>query len=489
MAMMQLQFFQNPYHYPHYTASANMTAYGSELNCTPVGVNLRGGTIRVEGDMYEMLSANYIRIDRSGGRLYAWISDIRYINARLFEVEYQVDGFRTYLQHVTLGVQYIERSPEPSTSPDPLLGSDQVEREISSTQITPPFANTRVLVVQVRPTTGEMSTITPVQPSVYQFWVTEYNVHNWQTNSAISSLLNALKESAETTNIVTMYSIPYMDTSGLSEQTLTVRHHNTTTDISGFKFVSGTGIGSRLKTYVPIPVSVTQTDIQRVNHSVQLVIPEAGILNIPDEIAAKGVDLMIDVDLYSGAANYMLVTQTSPREYWPQSVRGSSVSSIPILSDPLSTYISQNQSALATSLMGDVAMIGGGAAASIGLGGMGLVAGGGAISSGVNGLINKAGAMRDAGAHYSNPPAFLGTALSNVLNNRYWLIVTHDPIDNAQTVAQNYGYAKDKVDTLTLPSSGYIKTQACAVQSSNGTVPQWAYEEINERFDNGIHVH
>lgn len=489
MAMMQLQFFQNPYHYPHYTASSNMTPYGSVLNCTPVGVNLRGGSIRVEGDMYEMLSANYIRIDRSNGRLYAWISDIRYINTRLFEVEYQVDGFRTYLQHVTLGVQYIERSPEPSTSPDPLLGSDQVEREITSTQITPSFAGTRVLVVQVRPTSGEMSTITPVQPSVYQFWVTEYNVNNWQTNSAITSFLNALKEGAETTNIVTMYSIPYMDTSGLSEQTLIVRHHNTTTEISGFKFVSGTGIGHRLKTYVPIPVNVTQTNIQRVNHSVQLVIPEAGIINIPDEITAKGVNLMIDVDLYSGATNYMLTTETTPRQYWPQSVRGSSVAHIPILSDPLSTYVSQNQSALATSLMGDVASIAGGAAMSVAGGPMGLAAGGGAISNGVGGLISKAGNMRDAGAQNSNPPAFLGTALSNTLNNRYWLVVTHDPIDNAQIVAQKYGYAKDKVDTLTLPSSGYIKTQACSVESSNGTVPLWAYEEINGRFNTGIHVH
>ena len=91
------------------------------------------------------------------------------------------------------------------------------------------------------------------------------------------------------------------------------------------------------------------------DHSVQVVVPDAGIISIPDYMLKDG-DLYLrqDVDMFSGASNYMVV---SDNKYFTQSVRGSSISSIPIISDPMETYISQNQNALATALIGDVASI------------------------------------------------------------------------------------------------------------------------------------
>src|SRR5699024_10585689 len=126
----------------------------------------------------------------------------------------------------------------------------------------------------------------------------------------------------------------------------------------------------------------------RKNHSIKLVIPEAGIMDIQDEMIAEGtLYLRQDIDLYSGACNYMLFNTTIG--YGTQSLRGSSVASIPIVSDPLKTYLSQNQNALNTALMGDVANValatGTGAVGGSAIPGVGTVVGaiGGFATSGV----------------------------------------------------------------------------------------------------------
>jgi len=61
-------------------------------------------------------------------------------------------------------------------------------------------------------------------------------------------------------------------------------------------------------------------------------------------------------------------------------------------------------------------------------------------------------------------------------------------MDNASIVHSNFGYPMNKVAPLVFPSRGYVKTQGCAV-ASDGTVPQWAIDEINTLFNNGIYVH
>ena len=210
-------------------------------------------------------------------------------------------------------------------------------------------------------------------------------------------------------------------------------------------------------------------------------------MSIPDELLVKeDLRLRQDIDLFSGACNYMLVTGTA--DYYTQSVRGSSISSIPIVSDPFDTYLSQNQNALATSLIGDVASIATGFAAAGATGGMGAAIGGGMAASGFNNIVSKVAQMKDMATQYSNPPAFLGTALAANFNGVFWVVITKESVSNADQVHSNFGYPLEMVDTLTFPSKGYIKTRGCSVRS-DGTVPQWAIQEINSRFDNGIYVH
>ena len=155
----------------------------------------------------------------------------------------------------------------------------------------------------------------------------------------------------------------------------------------------------------------------------------------------------------------------------------------------MDTYLSQNQNALATSLMGDVASIIGGAAAAVGAPGIGTALGAASIQSGVNGIIQRNAAAQDAGSRYSNPPAFLGTALAANYNQQYWIVVTKTRVENESLVHTNFGYQWGRIGSLSFPSSGFIQTEGCAVKTTDGSVPKWALDEINSNFNNGIQVH
>jgi hypothetical protein len=198
---------------------------------------------------------------------------------------------------------------------------------------------------------------------------------------------------------------------------------------------------------------------------------------------------------------------TGDNTYYTQSVRGSSVSSIPVLSNPEDTYISQNQNGLTTALIGDVANIGLGALmmsnpetaamraiAGAGMGGHGAADwgmkmwGASVAVEGGSGILENMAQRADGGQNYANPPAFLGTALSSNFNGMFWVVITTQHTDNNDLVHTLFGYPYNKIDNLSFPSSGYIETQNCNVESTDGSVPRWALQEINTLFDNGILV-
>lgn len=488
MGMATIQFYRNRYHYPHYSNS--ITPYGQSMPCTPVGINLRAGTLRVKGDMEDFMSCNYLSFTRDSQTLYAWIDDVKFLTEDSFEVTYSVDAWRTYRSKIDLGVQYIARSPIVTYKYDNLLGSTTTEPEVISTMQSIGNPNRRVLVVQVRPDVGVPFSRTPVQPSPYLFYLTDYEVNNWLSNPAIDVLLSTLAGGAQTQNIVTMYSIPYVPINVLPDVDLYVKVPGDTVTIPGFKLIDHlTDPRSILYNEETLFFSgVNRNELMRVDHTVQVVIPEAGIINVPDEILMNStIKLRQDIDLYSGASNYML--KTGSGTYYAQSVRGSSVSSIPILSDPEDTYISQNQNQLTTSILTDVASVVGGTAVAASSGGIGAIAGAGAITSGIRSMASRYASIKDAGSRYSNPPAFLGSALATSFNGRFWTVVTRAGVENAAQVHSNFGYAYDMVDELTFPSYGFIQTEGCSVTSTDGSVPRWAIEEINNIFNNGIFVH
>lgn len=482
MSMASLQLYKNRWQYPNY---GSISAVGNSMPCTPVGTGLKSGTIKVKGNMADFLNCNYLGFTRSGKTIYAWIEEVKFSTANSFEVSYRVDPWRTYRNNVVLGNQFIERSMTPTNKRDDMLGSSQEEPEVIERVHTIGNSSNRVLVVQAKVYTGEQFSNTPVQPTPHRFYFLEYNIHAWTQNATLNQFITAITGGAEPENIVTMYSIPYVDTSHLPTDNLYI-HGKDTITIPGFKLLNeGYSMQGRLYNETKINLGVDIDELLRVDHSVQLVVPDAGIISISDEMLKDG-DLYLrqDVDMFSGASNYMVVGAT---KYFTQSVRGSSISSIPIISDPMETYISQNQNALATSLIGDVASIAGGVVVAGSTGGLGAVMGSGAVVSGINGIVSRQASIQDMASKTSNPPAFLGTAMASNFNQLFWTVVTKQHVDNAGLVHSNFGYPLNKVAPLTFPSSGYIKTQGCTV-ASDGTVPKWAIEEINTLFNNGIYV-
>jgi hypothetical protein len=482
-----LQFYKNQYRYPHYSNS--LTSYGAPMECTPVGMNFKSGTLRVKGDMLDFMSCNYLAFTRDGITLYAWIDDVKFRTEDSFEVTYSVDGWRTYKSKINLGTQFVARQPQATSKRDPLLGRSVDYPEISVSKQNIGSPTKRIFVVQVRAGSGEIFSRSPVNPTPYQFFMVEYDLNNWTATTALDNLMSNLSASAETQNIVTMYSIPYMNISGLTTNSLPILRPSGVTQIEGFKMLRGEDPKPLLSIETPIYKDMTNMDsLLRVSHSVSIVIPEAGIISIPDELLVKS-DLVLrqDVDLFSGASNYMLGAGGT---YYTQSARGSSISSIPIVSDPLDTYLSQNQNALATSLIGDVASIAGGMALSAGLGPVGTAIGAGSAMQGVNNIINRgAGLLDKANATPSNPPAFLGTALASNFNQTFWVITSKTGVENDVAVHENFGYPINLIKPLVFPTSGFIQTEGCAVMSTDGSVPRWALDDINANFNNGILVH
>jgi hypothetical protein len=501
MEMATLQFYQNKYNYPKYTET--LTSYGSPMDCTPVGINLHGGTLRVKGTMTDFMSCNYMSLARDGQTLFAWVDDVKYLNENAFEIAYTVDAWRTYKGKIDLGVQFIRRSPVLTYLQDNLLGSTQDNPDISTVNYTIGDTSHRIAVVQVRASAGETFSNVPVQPSNYQFYLVEYPINSWQDCAPLSQLMSALPANAQTRNIVTIYSVPWFATSSLPTQPLNVEDTTGTVlaTINGFKCVGPSNdISGILWNQTRIDNSNADA-IQQVKHTIQVVIPEAGILSIPDEIYQHdNVYLRQDIDIFSGACNYMLTTGNN--EWYSQSVRGSSMTSIPILSNPEDTYISQNQNGLATSLIGDVANVALGvglmaatrnptlAAAGMSHGmDLGMMGWGAQTAlSGGTGLMENWSQRADGGHNYVNPPAFLGTALASNFNGQFWVVTTQTHVDNDTLVHSTFGYPFNKVDTLTFPAAGYIETQNCDVASTDGSVPRWALKEINTLFDNGILV-
>lgn len=478
--MNAVQLYKNPKHYPQYTHS--ITAYGPVVYATPRNMDLKSGYVDLAVDFTDVDSCNYLSFVRDNRTIYAWVTNVEERGGNLrFRFHYEVDPLRTYLSRLNLDNQFVVRSTVPTEIFDPFLGSTEAVNDIEQTEYDIGTSTKRVLMVQVKRYESEGYSNVPVQPSVNNFYAYPYTMRNWTNDLPIVALLSALT-AGRPDNIVTMYSVPYFDTSGLVTVSLPVRRGSTTTSVANWKFIDSTTAVHNLTTNeTPL---VIPPELTKKKHSVSLVIPEAGIISIPDELLYKtGLALRQDVDIYSGASNYMLVT-TGGKPYH-LSARGSSVSSIPIVGDPQETYLSQNQNALAVSVLGDVATVAVGVA-SFGTG-VGGAIGGGVIASGLSSLANTYANVQDASRVQTNPPAYLGTALAPNFNQKFWVVIISTNVTNASLVNSEFGYPCNILKPLVVPTLGFIQTKMCSVKS-DGSVPLWAIKQINALFDEGIKV-
>lgn len=477
--MNTITLYKNPYPYPYYGNIAKVDS----ISATPRNQDIKSGFVDLRMTFNEVTSFNYISFKRQDKIVYAWVTNVEERGGNLlFRVHYDVDPFRTYRGDLVYGTQFIERSPTPTLKYDPLLGSNKEINDYSHKIYSIGNPGKRYAVVQTRVRgTDETFSSTPVQPSPYRFYFCEYNTDDWTSSQPIRNFMSKLSSIGETQNIVTLYSIPYIKIDDLAPTAIIIQPAGGEAHVvNGWhSMLERISYKQTISNFTPLTIP---SDLTKVKHSVMLVFPEAGIINIPDELLyVEGLGVRQDIDLFSGACNYMLASDNGNKPYH-LSVRGGSVSSIPIISDPFDTYISQNQNTLITSLLGDVASVGMGAIRFS----SGDPAGMASVGAGFSNLLSKGASLADAeNRGYSNPPAFLGTALATNFHQRFWQITIKTSVDNQTLVNSTFGYPYEKISTLTPPTSGFIKTQNCNL-SSNGNVPLWAINEINQLFNNGI---
>lgn len=480
--MNTLTLYKNSKPYPYYSNSLTTV---KTLNVTPFNQNLRSGYIDIELTGDEMFTFNYLSYKRGSKLIYGWVTDIEKLSrVNLYRVNFEVDPLRTYRNNLILGKQIIERRPEATKLHDPFLGSSKHHNDMTIKKKMIGDPTSRFAIVQKRhPGPAEQSSKVPGQPTPYQFFVCKYYVNDWTSATPIRTLLNSLGDSAQTSDIVTIYSVPFVDSQYLTGGEMFYRVGGEVKTIEGWSFI-GMGVDpkGKFQNIMHLDFKTDFPDLTKSSHSANIVIPDAGVLNVPDEIIFGDTPVLVrDIDIFSGSMNYHLALEGGAK-MTPYSVRGSALSTIPILSNPYDTYISQNQNTLASSLLGDTA--------SLVAGGSMMMSGnplGGALAlSGGKNLLGSLNSLADAKNMVpSNPPAFLGSALVSDHNNYVYQVVTKKSYTNETEVRSRYGYPYNVLDTLVIPSNGFIQTSNCSV-SSDGSVPLWAINEVNQLFDNGI---
>jgi len=282
-----------------------------------------------------------------------------------------------------------------------------------------------------------------------------------------------------------MYSVPDFDFTGLTEGSLYI---NEEVSVSGFHFIiGGEANNQRFTTSQLLNIPGDISDSSRLSESdasITLVFPDAGVMEIPSEY--WGLDQLYirrDIDIFSGHCNYAL--QNGSSHLLGPSVRGGGTNTIPIVGDPMETYLSQNQNSLSVSMLSDVATVAGGVALTAT--GKGALLGGGMMIAGARGIVSQQARSKDAGRTMTNPPAFLGSATISNLSNQFIQTEKYSKVSNRNLVHEEVGYPLGLMTPLSIPSIGFVQTQNCGVKS-DGTVPQWAITEINSIFDNGLKV-
>ena len=473
--MVEMRFIRNNNQYPFYASNAGTVV--NTVMAKPVSKNLRSGFVDVE--LTNISNFNYVSYILHGKRIYAWVTDVEHIAGnKLYRVHFTTDAYRTYINNIIVGTQFIERSPEPTNLHDPLLGSTHPTNIFFTQNYSFPNPDKRYLVVQVREPHPDFVSMSPAQPSMYNYYVAEYDVKIWRGSGAVFDLMKQIGYGEKPNNIVTVYSVPHVDitSNDFANSELPLYYaNNNSVAIEGWKIL-GSKTNNQKRFVTSCHINLEGEGFLKTSHSFSIVVPDAGIINVPDTIAIKdNLNLKMYVDIFTGACNYILCIGDSPTHL---SVRGGATNSIPIISDPFDNYISQNQNSLMASILGDVANLG-----------YGLYTGNPvATTSGGTGLLNRIVSLADAKNEIpSTPPAFLGSALMPHYNKRFWVQYNYTLADNAVKVNERYGYPKNMVDNVTIPSQGFLKLQNCSVRGRGSTsVPQWAIEEINSRFNEGI---
>lgn len=532
--------------YPYYKDLEGNFSEGMAI--VNINKNSKGGSFTIHlNDVKDLYDFNYVVIAEEYSKtIYGWIEDwVRERNG-MFTVNYKIDAFRTFKNNINFGLQYVTRldglgldSVKPIGSiKDPMIKTYGLPYETIHQANASPDGNdgnnTRYAVIQVRGrsyvggvdvSAAVNPSNNPLNPSQYRLYVSEYKLNNPNgTSFALNNLLTALRNMAETSNIVTMYSVPFINGYGqLLDEELVLRvGDKPEQSISGFKvigeyddimplqtfktsidlrgviseeFLTSYGDGIIQNPYQDPGISDGLNESAGIDFlngdTAQLITPEGQVLNIPPSVI-KGITdytgapfseyksrLRIEriVDLYSGSVS----THIGDEFLTPYSVRSGPLGEITILSDPKDSYLAQNKTSRAVGL---ATTIGGGILAAT-TGGVSLAASAAMLGPTANSLIGTAAGIADSGNNYSSQPLFLGETTGAKYNNLYHLVIT---THHKEFTGKTYGRPFEEALELNILQlngvKGYIQTHQCKVES--GTAPLWAIDEINTLLDSGV---
>lgn len=537
--------FLNIKPYPYYRDIEGNFSEGIAI--VNINKTSRGGSFTVRlVDKQDLYDSNYVVLTEDYGKtVYAWIEEWTRERNGMFTVNYKIDAFRTFKNNINFGLQYVTRldglgldNVKPiGTIKDPMIKTYGLPYESIHQANASPDGNdgnnTRYAVIQVRGRSyvGGVDVSAPVNPSnnplnpsQYRLYVTEYKLNNPNgTSFALNNLLTALRNMAETSNIVTMYSVPFINGYGqLADEELVLRvgdkpeetitgfkvigeydeimplqTFKTTIDLRGVireEFLASYSDGSVQNPYPDPGISEGLNESSGIDFlngdTAQLITPEGQVLNIPPSVLrgdfnGDGKDTKYNskvpieriVDLYSGSVS----THIGEDFLTQYSVRSGPLGEITILSDPKDSYLAQNKTSRAVGL---ATTIGGGILAAT-TGGVSLAASAAMLGPTANSLIGTAAGIADSGNNYSNQPLFLGETTGAKYNNLYHLVITtHHKEFTGKTYGRPFEEAL-KLNNLQVNGvKGYIQTHQCKVEGANA--PIWAIDEINSLLDSGV---
>lgn len=487
---MNVTLLSNRYRYPDYEASVDTLASKSFTNCVELGVGGKTGTLRIGASSSDVSQFNYLSFDLGGKLYYAWITEWKKFNSTQYEVSYQIDAFRTYQNDITYGNQWIKRDMTESFYRDNMLQSTNPHMSQNTTILNYPDPDTRYLAIQWSKNPYKVAH--PIQPSPFGLYFMPYNVHTG--SSDVTELMTWLASvPGRPRNLGGIYSVPYVDTSLLVGNSLLnadfIAPDNAVGEIAQSfptlyhmpETLTAQAMRGAFRRSLVIPNGFAD-DIFRMEHSVTLMIPDGGIIEIPDSMLGGGKNLTLtqSSDPYSGITSYTLDLDGKPTN---QVVRGTALSAIPSISDEAAAYYSINSAAITAEAMNNAGSLL--ATTSTALGVAGPI---GAVSAAIGGF----GAFKDAAEQHrinaekakTTPPTMSGSALILNHSNRVWMVENRAYPKNPMQLYARFGYPQDYVKPCHI-GQRYVQTKECCVHT-DGTVPSWAIDEINRIMDNGL---
>lgn len=493
--MITINYYINQYDYPEY--GANLGSIIRTQQATPVRTGINSGTLKVEGGFKQFFDVNYISIIQDGSTRYAWITDIQHLSGeRLWELTYQVDAFRTYLSRTNFGNQYVERYYTPTTKIDSLIGSNTTDYsniEVTSTRFDVGDApqGWRTLVVQISKA-GDTSLINagPVQPSPYALYLRTYDMRAWTSDTQLMAFFNDLINKEEPTNLVGIYSVPYIDISPTG--TLPLEREGGTDSYSGFSTYTNSIYGALTKL---LNITLPDVGTPQAERLYTIDIPTAGQIIIPRYMVEGGGALQLErlIDLYSGSTTYNLLYANQPTGL---SVTAPPIADIPIAYDGRAQTLAVMRNGTRNSIYSmltpsNVSGIAGNAMTGFSLAGpMGAVAGAtlGAVADPLMNTLKRQFLPAHGDIVYSKDGGSKQGGINTFLikyEQTVFITCQYASNQNADNIHNRFGYVHNTIVNIAIPTNGYIKTLGCTVR---GNIPKWARDSINDIMDSGLRI-